>query len=263
MLYGCDEGKPFYTEIQIEIQGLSVARSASDYFHSVQIILPPFWEYLSLYCSANLISDFPGSRERWSVLFVMLKGTWAAFQPKGLFKGSDTTNTLFAAEQANSHCYLKLRVKYLKSPKILTWEKQPSPSFLHMFCFYLWVRTVFWSVSSRARQSFVWKKLSVLSDINPTFLTAIYWFTCSDRSDSKWWMLNGEHSTTGQGDCKIFDVSKRSNCLGTSLPLPLYLFFLPSLVVYVMGVSVWALTMDLAALIVVQLLQLWAWMPVE
>lgn len=72
VLYGYDEGKPFYIEIQLEIQGLSVARSASDYFHLVQMILPLFSEYLSLYCSASLISDFPGSWGRWSVLFVML-----------------------------------------------------------------------------------------------------------------------------------------------------------------------------------------------
>lgn len=204
MLYGLDEGKLFYIEIQLEIWGLWVARSASDYFLLVQMILPPFWKYLSLYCSANLISGFPGSRGRWSVLFVMLKGTWTAFQPKGLFEGNDTTNTLFAAEQANSHCYLKLRVKHLKSPKFLTWEKEPSPGFLHMFCLDLWMRTVFWSASFRARQSFVWTKLSALSDVNLTFITAIYWFTCCDWWDSKWWMFNGEHSTIGQGDCKIF-----------------------------------------------------------
>lgn len=158
------------------------------------MILPPFWEYLSLYCSANLTSDFPGSRGRWSVLFVMLKGTWTAFQLKGLFEGNDTTNTLFAAEQANWHCYLKLRVKHLKPPKFLTWEKQRSPGFLHTFCLDLWVSTVFWSVSSRARKNFVQKKLSVLSDINLTFVTAIYWFTCCDWWDIKWWMFNGEHS---------------------------------------------------------------------
>lgn len=195
------------------------------------MILPPFWEYLSLHCSANLISDFPGSRGRWSMLFVMLKRTWTAFQVKGLIEGNDTTSTLFAVEQANSHCYLKLRVKHFKSPEFLTWEKQPSPGFLHTFCLDLWMRTVFWSFSFRARQGFVWKKLSALSDVNLTFITAIYWFTWCDWWDRKWCMFNGEHSTIGQGDCKIFNVSEQSKCLGTPLPLPLYLFFLPSLVV--------------------------------
>lgn len=132
VMYGYDEGKLFYIEIQLEIQGLSVARSASDYFHLVQMILPLFSEYLSLYCSASLISDFPGSWRRWSVLFVMLKGTWTAFQPKGLFEGNDTTNTLFAAEQASSHCCLKLRLKHLKSPTFLRLNEQPSPGFLHV-----------------------------------------------------------------------------------------------------------------------------------
>lgn len=185
MLYKHDERRPFYIEIQLEIRGLFVAGSASDYFHSDQMVLLPlplFWGYLSSYCSANLISDFPGSRGRWSVLFVMLKGTWVAFQTKGLFKGNNTTNTLFATEQANSHCYLKLKEWSIANhPNSQTQENQPSPGFSCTFCLDLWASRLFFGAFPLELDRVLFrKKLSVFVDTYLTFITAIYWFTCPD-----------------------------------------------------------------------------------
>lgn len=97
-----------------------------------------------------------------------------------LFKGSDTTNTLFAAEQANTLLLEVKRVKHLRLLRFLVLGK-PASSWvlLHLLLSFGSKQTFFFlspCISSRHKQTCLEEKCQCLLT-RLTFITAIFWFT--------------------------------------------------------------------------------------
>lgn len=160
MLYKRDDRKPFYNEIQFEIRGLFAAGSASDYFPLrptgfASIASISGVSVFILQCQSHL--RFSRLQGKTKCVICHAEGNMSCVSDKRVIQGERHHQYTLCCRASKLTLLLEIkRVKHRKSPKFPdTGEPAKSWILAHILLRSMSKQTFFWSVSSRARQSFV------------------------------------------------------------------------------------------------------------